>query len=123
MAENEPKIPDTSPPTPPPGPLEYGEYRNFATGNWRTLHEKWRSLRDLWLSYVLFAFVLGINIGWECWIVHWIRLSGWTNTGFHLSDGVIVALATTSVANFIGLVAIVAKHLFPEIKQDKESPR
>lgn len=116
MGESKDEIPTTSPKATPPGFLDYGEVAAFATGYWPAEHARLRSVRDLILSWILFAFVLGINIVWECWIVHWIKLSGRQNTGFHLSDGVLIALATTAVANFIGLVAIVAKHLFPEVK-------
>ncbi len=82
-------------------------------------HAKWRSIRDLSLSYVLFCFVLGINIYWDLHVVHWIGRSGAKSSDFQLHDNVLIALATTSVANFIGLVAIVAKHLFPEVTDKK----
>ncbi len=121
MAEVDNKIPHES--NPPPGPLEYGEYTGFALDSWKMRHARWRSWRDLSLSYVLFAFVLIINICWETCVIKWIKLSGTKDAAFHLSDNVLIALATTSVANFIGLVAIVAKHLFPEIKEEQQSSK
>ncbi len=118
MAEDEKTIPPASPS--PAGLLAYEEYRGFALDQqWQMEHARWRSWRDISLSYVLFAFVLGINVWWESYVIHWIHLSGGKGSWFHLNDNVLIALATTSVANFIGLVAIVAKHLFPDISEKK----
>lgn len=39
--------------------------------------------------------------------------SGREGTKFHLNDGVLIALVTTSVANFLALVLIIARNLFP----------
>ncbi len=103
---------------PPPTPLSAGEAKAFAgQEEWSMRHARWRSIRDISLSYLLFIFVLGINIWWDRLVARWIGRSGVKNSWFHLNDGVLIALATTSVANFIGLVAIVARHLFPEIRE------
>lgn len=67
-------------------------------------------------EFILFMFVLGINVWWDRLVARWVGRSGIRDGYFHLNDGVLIALATTSAANFIGLVAIVAKHLFPEMK-------
>jgi len=69
------------------------------------------------LKYVfkilLFAFVLGMNIWWSHRVLQLVWDSAGSKSGYRLSDSVLIALVTTSLANFIALVAIVAKHLFP----------
>lgn len=61
----------------------------------------------------LFVFVLGINVYWSHQIVRLLWQSGSAGNNFHLSDSVLIALVSTSIANFLGLVVIVARHLFP----------
>jgi hypothetical protein len=39
--------------------------------------------------------------------------AGSNNSGFHLDNSVQIALVSTSIANFLALVIVVAKHLFP----------
>lgn len=69
----------------------------------------------LWfvLKLVLFVFVLGLNVYWAHQVIMMLWKSGMAASGFHLSDSVLIALVTTSIANFVALVVIVAKHLFP----------
>ncbi len=69
---------------------------------------------DFWLRLSFFLFALVINIWWDYNVREMIWQSGRTNAGFHLSDGVLIALLTTSIANFIGLLTIIANYLFRE---------
>ena len=69
---------------------------------------------DFWLRSLFFFFALLINIWWDYNVRQMIWQSGRTNAGFHLSDGVLIALLTTSIANFIGLLTIIANYLFRE---------
>jgi hypothetical protein len=68
------------------------------------------------LKILLFVFVVLLNIWWDTRVADWIWFSGYTGGHFHLSDTVLVALATTSTANFLALILIIAKHLFPSDK-------
>ena len=79
-------------------------------------------LRGLWwdwlLSYVLklilFTFVLAINIWWTRNVLKMVWLSGSQASHFHLDNDVLITLVSTSIASFLGLVAIVTKNLFPD---------
>jgi hypothetical protein len=62
---------------------------------------------------ILFVFVLLINLTWSVAIIVMLWKSARIGGSFHLSDSVLVALVSTSIANFLGLVVIVARHLFP----------
>lgn len=68
------------------------------------------------LKILLFVFVVCLNVWWDSRVADWIWYSGYTGGHFHLSDTVLVALATTSTANFLALILIIAKHLFPSDK-------
>lgn len=72
---------------------------------------------DWWLrrrlKIALFVFVLAINVIWSYEVIRMLWSSGLAGTTFRLSDSVLIALVTTSIANFLGLVVIVARHLFP----------
>jgi hypothetical protein len=65
---------------------------------------------------LLFAFALGVNFWWDRNVVAMVWQSGRAGSQYHLSDSVLVALVTTSVANFLALIFIIAKHLFPSNK-------
>ena len=65
------------------------------------------------LRLVLFTFILWLNVYWAHNVILMVWKSGMAGSGFHVGDGVLIALVTTSIANFIALVIIVAKHLFP----------
>lgn len=69
------------------------------------------------LKILLFVFVLVLNVWWDSRVADWIWYSGYVGGKFHLSDTVLVALATTSTANFLALILIVAKHLFPSSRK------
>jgi hypothetical protein len=66
-----------------------------------------------YFKIALFSFILIINIFWTLEITRMLWASGLTGSTFHLSDSVLIALVSTSTANFLGLVVIVARHLFP----------
>jgi hypothetical protein len=61
----------------------------------------------------LFGFVLGINIWWTSNILKMVWLSGSKGSYFHLDNNVLIALVSTSIANFLALVIVVTKNLFP----------
>lgn len=42
-----------------------------------------------------------------------VEKSGAIRSKFHLDDSVLIALVSTSIANFLTLLVILAKHLFP----------
>jgi hypothetical protein len=76
-----------------------------------TARRDWSLRRTL--KIILFLFVVAINIWWTCTITRMLWHSGMTGSTFHLSDSVLIALVSTSIANFLALVVIIAKHLFP----------
>jgi len=81
--------------------------------------KKWYSISgyeksiNLLLKVILFVFVIILNIWWTHRVLQLVWSSADSHARFHLSDSVLIALVTTSLANFIALVVIVAKHLFP----------
>jgi hypothetical protein len=83
---------------------------------------KWREKYDWGVRFVLrpilFAAVAWLNIWWDRQVCAMLWQSGREKTGFHLPNSVLVALVTTSMGNFIALVVIIAKHLFPVMKPD-----
>jgi hypothetical protein len=85
-----------------------------------TLENARRGIREwnlrYWLKILLFIFVVCLNVWWDTRVATWIWYSGYVGGHFHLSDTVLVALASTSTANFLALILIIAKHLFPSDK-------
>jgi hypothetical protein len=73
------------------------------------------------LKPVLFSFVLGISTWWICDVSGIVWQSGRSGSGFHLNDSVLIALITTSIANFLALVTIIAKNLFPDGQKTEDS--
>ena len=61
----------------------------------------------------LFLFILGINWWWDRNVLAILWQTGRDGSHFHLSDKVLIALVTTSVANFLALVLVIVKNLFP----------
>jgi hypothetical protein len=76
-----------------------------------TARMDWKLRR--YFRIALFWFVLGINIWWTWTITRMLWHSGMVGSTFRLTDSVLIALVSTSIANFLGLVVIVARHLFP----------
>jgi hypothetical protein len=94
--------------------LSTSEAKAFSSGSeWelRSAQLDWWLRRRLKIA--LFIFVLVINIVWSYEVIKMLWSSGLNGTTFRLSDSVLIALVSTSIANFLGLVVIVARHLFP----------
>lgn len=63
------------------------------------------------LKDIFSRFIMDLTKIWVTFIIFMVLF---TSTGFiHLSDTVLVALIAGTTVNIIGLVVIVAKHLFP----------
>lgn len=91
------------------------EYRGFQSRNRSALTRSWWDWIQVHvLKWILFGFVLGINIWWTNNILKMVWLSGSQGSYFHLDNSVVIALVSTSIANFLALVIIVAKSLFPD---------
>jgi len=91
------------------------EYRGFQSRNQSALTRSWWDWIQVHvLKWILFGFVLGINIWWTNNILKMVWLSGSSPSYFHLDNNVLIALVSTSIANFLALVIIVAKSLFPD---------
>jgi len=88
------------------------ELAAFATG-WdkKRIKIDWRLRTGL--KIFLFLFVIVLNVVWAWKVLAMVRASGTEGSHFHLDNSVLIALVTTSIANFVALVAIVARHLFP----------
>ena len=102
---------------PPPteevaGPLATKEVVGFEKDDSEMWRGKWPRNMFHGLRFALFIFALGINIWWDNHVLDILWQAGRTGTGFHLSDSVLIALVTTSVANFLALVGIIARDLF-----------
>lgn len=80
---------------------------------WALSHASWDWLLRFILKIALFGFVIALNLWWDVNVRRMIWRSGTTGSQFHLNDPVLIALVTTSMANFVALIAIVARHLFP----------
>lgn len=61
-------------------------------------------------SYAVYAF--WFLVGYMAFVFIILLLSGFRLSGFHLKDGVLIALITTTTANVIGIFAFVMKYLF-----------
>jgi hypothetical protein len=76
-----------------------------------------RTTWDWWLKFILkvllFIFVIFMNVWWVLNVLKMVWQSGTYNSSFHLADSVLIALVSTSIANFLALVLVVARHLFP----------
>jgi len=91
------------------------EYRGFQSRNKSDLTRSWWDwIQFHVLRYILFGFVLVINIWWTNNILKMVWLSGSSPSYFHLDNAVLITLVSTSIANFLALVIIVAKNLFPD---------
>src|SRR5258708_11258941 len=93
------------------------EVRGYASGKKSSLTRPWWDwIQSHLLKYVLFGFVILINIWWTRNILKMVWLSGSNGSYFHLDNGLLIALVSTSIANFLALVIVVAKNLFPSSK-------
>jgi hypothetical protein len=90
------------------------EQVGFSSGKESELKQKSLDWVQKYLfKWFLFLFVVGISAWWSISVLRIVWKSGTSGSSFHLSDSVLIALVSTSIANFLGLVVIVARHLFP----------
>jgi hypothetical protein len=91
------------------------ELRAFGSQNQSELTQTWWNwFQPHLLKWILFAFVVFINIWWTHNVLKMVWQSGSQDSRFHLDNSVLITLVSTSIASFLGLVAIVAKNLFPD---------
>jgi hypothetical protein len=55
----------------------------------------------------------GLSCLWLVIVTGLVFCSGFSVRGFHVSDHVLIAVVTTTTANIIGTLLVVAKYLFP----------
>ena len=84
------------------------ENRNLTRSEER--HADWGA--RYWLRVCFFFFALLLNLWWDLNVRDMVLQAGRAGAGFHLSDKVLVALLTTSIANFLALLGIIARFLF-----------
>jgi hypothetical protein len=102
--------------------MKAGKEQNIFSSRFSpAFHDHYDWIMHFCLKPALFIFVLGLNIWWDINVRKMVWESGRVSSGFHLSDTALVALITTSMANFLALVAIVAKHLFPDSVKSKKT--
>jgi hypothetical protein len=77
---------------------------------------------DFCLRLLFFVFALLINTWWSVNVRDLVWQSGRTHSGFHLSDKVLVVLLTTSIANYIALLSIIARYLYRSSNKKAASP-
>ncbi|SRR5712692_68728 len=91
------------------------EVRGFESGRKTDLTRSALDWSQVYLlKWILFGFVVWINIWWTRNILKMVWLSGSKGSDFHLDNNVLIALVSTSIANFLALVIVVAKNLFPD---------
>jgi len=91
------------------------EFQGFLTG--KITRQKWDWRLAIGFKIILFIFIVGLNLWWSRSALTIVKRSATEGSKFHLDNSVLIALVSTSIANFLALVIIVAKHLFPS--QDK----
>lgn len=107
-------------PAPPPSetftldPLAVAEGISFESGKEEKHRARWDWSLRFWQKTVLFVFGMILNGYWSHQIVMMLWRSGSAGSGFRLDNSVLIALVTTSIANFLALVTVMAKNLFPQ---------
>ncbi len=127
MSEDEAAFPIPDPPSEPPRIEDAKAERSFGDALREGLgferkeltkaaesHADWRLQYGLRL--VFFGAALWVNWWWDRNVCAMVWQSGRERTGFHLSDKVLIALLTTSIANFLVLLTIIARFLFHTIR-------
>jgi hypothetical protein len=84
-----------------------------SRGGWWLRSPQYDWLLNFVLKLLLFIVVISMNIWWTHRVLQLVWQSASMTSQYHLANSVLIALVTTSLANFLALVAIVAKHLFP----------
>jgi hypothetical protein len=94
------------------------EYKGFFEGRKSKLrHDTWEWRLKVWFKVFLFVFIMVVN-GWWAWsVLNIVKQSAIEGSKFHVANSVLVSLVSTSIANFLALVVIVARHLFPSQEQ------
>lgn len=101
----------------------FQELTRYDAGDLDKQHEHREWLQKYWLKLVLFIVAVVLNFAWDGFIIWMLIKSGIRDSWFHLSDSVLITLASTSTANFLALVMIIAKNLFPQGKSDSKRRR
>ncbi len=113
----EPRIPNLDSPI---GQISFANAQNeksqFSSSFSPTFHDHYDWVLRFILRPALFVFIVGVNAWWDWNVKNLIWQAGRAGSGFHLDNAVLIALITTSMANFLAIVAIVARHLFPNPK-------
>ena len=65
--------------------------------------------RETYAKWLFRVFLI-----WLALVLGAVYLQAWNLAGFELSDGVLIALLTTSTATIVGVILVVARFLFPE---------
>ena len=123
MSEEKSVFPIPDPPLEPPRIVDAQAERSFGDALREGLgfenrdltrseerHADWGARYGLRVGFFFFALVL--NLWWDLNVRDMMWQSGRLGTGFRLSDKVLVALLTTSIANFLALLTIIARFLF-----------
>jgi len=87
-----------------------------SRGEWWLRSPQYEWLLNIILKALLFTFVIAMNIWWTHRVLQLLWQSASLTSQYRLANSVLIALVTTSLANFLALVVIVAKHLFPSSK-------
>jgi hypothetical protein len=128
-ADQDFSIPEPEQPDPLGSPIDLESFTRAAKEK-KQLSEPWsrspvwRESYDWAMRFILrpaiFVIIVGLNIWWDFNVRAILWQAGRIGAGFHLDNSVLIALITTSMANFLALVAIVAKHLFPDSRADSK---
>jgi hypothetical protein len=77
-------------------------------------HEHVRSMRQDTAERKLYASrIFFVLVTWLAFIVVVILIDGFQFRGFHLGDPVVISLIAGTATGILGLIAIVARYLFP----------
>jgi hypothetical protein len=113
----EPRIPDSSSALDQISRVEAErEIKDFSRSFSPAFHDHYDWVLRFVLRPMLFIFIIGVNAWWDWNVKNLVWQAGRAGSGFHLDNAVLIALITTSMANFLAIVAIVARHLFPNSK-------
>jgi len=113
----EPRIPDLDNPVDRQSLVEAEKEKSIFSGWFSpTFHDHYDWVLRFLLRPALFVFIVGLNAWWDGNVRDMVWQAGRTGSGFHLDNAVLIALITTSMANFLAIVAIDAQHLFPRPK-------
>jgi len=84
-------------------------------------HRESIETHDNRISYI--GRIFWLVVGWLACVVLCIVLTGYEDTGFKLSDQVLIAFITSTTINVVGLFVIVAKWLYPSPASKTTAPK